>query len=131
MAVKSRHGPGRPLEWGRIALAQAEKAIADQERDREESLLEARFCFELGRKYFGTGSDEWVRAIVGDTRAAEELTKVRPDKYWPLGIYENAIEALKRAGCDASEVQARLDKAVEERGLSVSEWLRSIDAAKA
>jgi len=114
MAVKSGHGPGTPLEWGRIALAQAEKATADQERDREESLLEARFCFELGRKCFAkkhAGSDEWVRAIVGDTRALEELTKVLPDRYWPFQIYRDAIEALKRAGCDPSEVQARLDKA--------------------
>ena len=75
---KSGHGPATPVQWGRIALAHAEKVIDNKEQDRVESLREAMICFALGHKYLGMkhfGSDEWVRAVLGETRAIEELTK--------------------------------------------------------
>jgi hypothetical protein len=122
MVHKSERGPGTPLERGRIALARAEEVIADKERDRTEVLRDARFCFLLSHKYLGmkhSGSDEWVRAILGETRAVEELTKsdsaIRAEA---PEIYRKALEALKRAGRDASEVQARLDKAVHAQSTS-------------
>jgi hypothetical protein len=116
MAHKSGHGPGTPLEWGRIALAHAEKAFADKERDREESLRDALGGFLRSRKYLEmkhSGGDEWVRAVIGETRAIEEGVKD-----FPLATYQLAIEALERAGRDASELQTRLDKALHEQSLS-------------
>jgi hypothetical protein len=116
----SGSGPGTPLEWGRIALERAETFFAEKERDRT-TLQKAVRCFGLSHKYLGikhSGSDEWVRAILGETRAVEELTKDLP--YWPEETYRQAIEALKRAGRDASELQARLDKAMQEQSLSSS-----------
>jgi hypothetical protein len=126
-------GPGTPVdlelrsrELVGIALAHAEKAFADKEGDRKKSLWEARRCFGLSRKYLGmkhSGSDEWVRAVVGETRALEELTKDLPVNDRTTDTYREAIEALKRAGRDVSEVQARLDKAVHEQiaGMSLEE----------
>jgi len=78
-------------------------------------LHEAKICFTRSRDCLEKqqfGSDEWFRAVVGETRAIEELTargewfaqvRARP-------IYRNAIDALKRAGRDALEVKLRFDR---------------------
>ncbi|MBR0777771.1 hypothetical protein JQ625_23295 [Bradyrhizobium diazoefficiens] len=111
MMYKSGHGPGTPLEWGRIALARAEAAVADNDRDRTESLWEAECCFATSHKWLGmkhSGSDEWVRAVLGETWAVEERAKfASTSRDKALEIYRRAIQALKSAGHDPSEVQLR------------------------
>ena len=63
------------------------------------------------------GSDEWVRAVVGETEAVEELTTLeeQTNRHTAIrsrarSIYEKAIDALKRAGRDPSEVVSRLSR---------------------
>jgi hypothetical protein len=112
---KSVPVPGTPLAWGRIALVRGEDAMADQKRDRSEALLTAKICFAQSRDCLGKqqfGSDEWFRAVVGETRAIEELT-TRGELFAQVRarqIYKDAIDVLKRAGRDASEVESRLDR---------------------
>ena len=111
---KSDPGPGSPLEWGRIVLARAEGALADEKRERIDALKEAKFCFGLAHKRLEarhSGSDEWVRAVLGETEVVEELSKSDPAiRDQAPEIYQKAVEALKRARRDASEVQARLER---------------------
>jgi hypothetical protein len=107
---KSGRGPGTAPEWGRIILAHAERVLLDEKRNRIDALREAKLCFE-DLEVRDSGSDEWIRAVLGRTRAVEELAKsdlgIRDDA---PRIYREAIDALKRAGRDASEVQSRLEK---------------------
>jgi hypothetical protein len=111
---KSDPGPGSPLEWGRTVLARAEGALADEKRERIDALKEAKFCFGLAHKRLEarhSGSDEWVRAVLGETEVVEELSKSDPAiRDQAPEIYQKAVEALKRARRDASEVQARLER---------------------
>jgi hypothetical protein len=117
---KSGCGPGTPPEWARIELARAEESLADEKQDRD-ALREARVCFERVQKYLRarySGSDEWVRAVIGETQAVEELAKYNLlIRDLAPAVYQEAIDALKRAGRDASEVQSRFEKAKAEANI--------------
>src|SRR5262249_25146802 len=115
---KSGLGLGTPSAWGRILLAYAETIIAENKQDR---IWAAQMYFLRSHIFLAMrdfGSDDWARAVVGETRAIEELIRIEtstdPNSSYERDrapeIYQKAIEALKRAGRDASEVQSRLDR---------------------
>jgi hypothetical protein len=118
LLYKFASGPGTPTEWGRIELARAQEFMADQETDRTESLRHAMDCFAAAHKHLEgecSGSEEWMMAVLGEVRMANALASSKPN-FRPLAdtVRRRAFEALTGIGCDAAEVERRLNKSMPE-----------------
>lgn len=114
MVRRSGPPPATPLTWARTALAQAHLLLADEKGDRLDALRSAQWCFAVAKTWLATeapGSDEWVRAVLGEAHVIEEIAQRDPGvREKAPALYRDSIEALERAGRDASEVRKRLDR---------------------